>query len=173
MDEATSALDPRAERLVQDALNRVSADKTTLVIAHKLATVATADNIAVMTNGKVVEQGKHTELLERGGLYAAMVRAQDLGEQSAELEFPDEPEEDEKATLDRPLTLQRTQTTNESKDAEREIDHLAAGKVNYSLTKCVWILLKEHPDLYFWYLVTAFGGVIGGGKTRFQRVCED
>ena len=158
--------------MVQDALNRVSANKTTLVIAHKLATVMTADNIAVMTNGKVVEQGTHGELLERDGLYAAMVRAQDLGGESGEPDFRDGPEDDEKEALDRPLTLQRTQTETESKEVEREVDYLAAGKVEYSLTKCVWILLKEHPDLYFWYLVTAFGGVIGGGKITTCRVAR-
>ena len=68
-DEATSALDPRAEKVVQDALDRVSKDKTTLVIAHKLATIMSADNIAVMNSGKVVEQGTHHELLECDGLY--------------------------------------------------------------------------------------------------------
>ncbi|TKA76378.1 hypothetical protein B0A55_05265 [Friedmanniomyces simplex] len=170
LDEATSALDPRAERVVQDALHRVSANKTTLVIAHKLATVMTADNIAVMTNGKVVEQGTHSELLEREGLYAAMVRAQDLGGERGEPEFRDGPEDDEKETLDRTVSLQRTQSEGIPKDAEREVEYLSAGKVAYSLTKCVWILLKEHPDLYFWYLVTAFGGIIGGGTYPAQAI---
>ena len=124
----------------------------------------TADNIAVMANGKVVEQGTHGKLLERDGLYAAMVRAQDLGGESGEPDFRDGMEDDDTKALDRPLTLQKTQTKIESKNAELEIDYLAAGKVEYSLTKCVWILLKERPELYFWYLVTAFGGVIGGGK---------
>ncbi|KAK4890821.1 hypothetical protein LTR27_010522 [Elasticomyces elasticus] len=169
LDEATSALDPRAERVVQDALHRVSVNKTTLIIAHKLATVMLADNIAVMTNGKVVEQGTHSELIEREGLYSAMVRAQDLGGQSGEAKFRDEAE-DEKEALERRLTLQRTQTETQAKDVEAEVDHLSAGKLDYSLIKCVSILLKEHPDLYAWYLVTAIGGIIGGGTYPAQAI---
>jgi ATP-binding cassette subfamily B (MDR/TAP) protein 1 len=69
LDEATSALDPKAEKIVQQALDRVSKDRTTIVIAHKLSTVRTADNIAVMANGKVVEQGTHESLLELNRVY--------------------------------------------------------------------------------------------------------
>lgn len=71
--------DPQGERLVQDALDKVSANKTTLVIAHKLSTVKAAHNIVVMAHGRVVEQGTHAELLAMDGQYAASVRAQDLG----------------------------------------------------------------------------------------------
>jgi len=172
LDEATSALDPRAERVVQDALHRVSANKTTLIIAHKLATVMAADNIAVMTSGKVIEQGTHSELLEHDGLYAAMVRAQDLGAEAGEPEFREEPEEgdDVKEALDRPLTLQRTQSEALAKDSGREVEHLSAGTVGYSLGKCIWIMLKEHPDLYLWYLVIVFGGLIGGGTYPAQAI---
>jgi len=172
LDEATSALDPRAERVVQDALHRVSANKTTLIIAHKLATVMAADNIAVMTSGKVIEQGTHSELLEHDGLYAAMVRAQDLGAEAGEPEFREEPEEgdDVKEALDRPLTLQRTQSEALAKDSGREVEHLSAGTVGYSLGKCIWIMLKGHPDLYLWYLVIVFGGLIGGGTYPAQAI---
>jgi ATP-binding cassette subfamily B (MDR/TAP) protein 1 len=69
LDEATSALDPKAEKIVQQALDRVSKDRTTIVIAHKLSTVRTADNIVVMANGKVVEQGTHESLLELNRVY--------------------------------------------------------------------------------------------------------
>lgn len=172
LDEATSALDPRAERVVQDALERVSAQKTTLIIAHKLATVMKADNIAVMTSGKVVEQGSHSELLARDGLYAAMVRAQDLGGQTGEAEFQDGSEEQDgdKNTLDRPLTLQRTQTEGLPNDLQKEVEHLSAETVGYSLIKCIYLMLKEHPDLYLWYAVTAFGSIIGGGTYPAQAV---
>ena len=172
LDEATSALDPRAERVVQDALNRVSANKTTLIIAHKLATVMAADNIAVMTSGKVIEQGTHSELLERDGLYAAMVRAQDLGAEAGEPEFGEGSEngEDVEEAVDRPLTLEKTQSGAQVKGPEQEIEHLSAGTAGYSLVKCIWILLKEHPDLYLWYLVIAFGCLIGGGTYPAQAV---
>jgi ATP-binding cassette subfamily B protein len=76
LDEATSALDAESERLVQDALDRLMADRTTIVIAHRLATVRAADRIVVMDNGEIVEEGTHASLSARGGLYARLARLQ-------------------------------------------------------------------------------------------------
>lgn len=76
LDEATSSLDPENEALVQDAVGRLCAGKTVLVIAHRLRTVAGADNIVVLDRGSVVEQGTHAELMEAGGLYARLVHIQ-------------------------------------------------------------------------------------------------
>jgi ATP-binding cassette subfamily B protein len=76
LDEATSALDAESERLVQDALDRLMADRTTIVIAHRLATVRAADRIVVMDQGKIVEEGTHASLNARGGLYSRLARLQ-------------------------------------------------------------------------------------------------
>jgi ATP-binding cassette subfamily B protein len=76
LDEATSALDAENERLVQQALHVAMEGRTTLVIAHRLATVLEADRIVVMDAGRVVEQGRHAELLAKGGLYARLARLQ-------------------------------------------------------------------------------------------------
>jgi ATP-binding cassette subfamily B protein len=76
LDEATSALDAESERLVQDALDRLMADRTTIVIAHRLATVRAADRIVVMDDGRIVEEGTHATLNARGGLYARLARLQ-------------------------------------------------------------------------------------------------
>ena len=76
LDEATSALDSENERLVQRALQRAMVGRTTLVIAHRLATILEADRIVVMEAGRVVEEGKHSDLLARGGLYARLARLQ-------------------------------------------------------------------------------------------------
>ena len=76
LDEATSALDAENERLVQQALHEAMHGRTTLVIAHRLATVLEADRIVVMEAGRVVDEGRHGELLARGGLYARLARLQ-------------------------------------------------------------------------------------------------
>lgn len=76
LDEATSALDAEAEARVQSALQRLSEGRTTIVIAHRLATVRDADRIYVMENGQIAETGKHDELLARGGIYARLCKLQ-------------------------------------------------------------------------------------------------
>jgi len=72
LDEATSALDSHTEKEIQDALERVARERTSLVIAHRLSTVVHADNIIVLDEGAIVEQGTHLELLDKGGLYASL-----------------------------------------------------------------------------------------------------
>jgi len=76
LDEATSALDAENEMLVQEALDHVMLNRTTLVIAHRLATVLAADRILVMDGGQIVEQGRHADLVARDGLYARLARLQ-------------------------------------------------------------------------------------------------
>ncbi len=76
LDEATSALDAESERLVQDALERLMKDRTTLVIAHRLATVKQADRILVMEAGKIVEEGSHKSLVAKKGIYAGLAKLQ-------------------------------------------------------------------------------------------------
>ena len=69
LDEATSALDTESEKMVQEALDRAREGRTTIIIAHRLATVARADHIAVLRTGQVVEQGTHDQLLQQHGVY--------------------------------------------------------------------------------------------------------
>jgi ABC-type transport system involved in Fe-S cluster assembly fused permease/ATPase subunit len=84
LDEATSALDSHTERDIQDALDRVSKNRTTLVIAHRLSTIVGADEILVLDHGVIVERGKHTALLAKGGLYAGMWNRQREAEAARE-----------------------------------------------------------------------------------------
>src|ERR1700720_1785307 len=85
LDEATSALDSHTEKEIQDALERVSRNRTTLVIAHRLSTIIGADEIIVLDQGIIVERGTHQQLLVQGGLYASMWNRQREAEQAREL----------------------------------------------------------------------------------------
>ncbi|MEN9946325.1 MAG: lipid export permease/ATP-binding protein MsbA, partial [Pseudomonadota bacterium] len=76
LDEATSALDNQSEKLVQEALDRLMTNRTTLVIAHRLSTIQYADKIVVMQQGKIVETGQHDELLAQDGVYASLYNIQ-------------------------------------------------------------------------------------------------
>jgi len=76
LDEATSALDAESELAVQQALDRLMHKRTTLVIAHRLATVQKADRIVVVDQGRVVDIGRHADLVRRGGLYARLAELQ-------------------------------------------------------------------------------------------------
>ena len=78
LDEATSALDSESEKLVQDALINLMKNKTSIVIAHRLSTIQNADKIIVLDNGKIIEEGKHKELMSKKGTYNALVKMQSL-----------------------------------------------------------------------------------------------
>lgn len=81
LDEATSALDAESERIVQDALDKMMKGKTTVVVAHRLATIQNADMIAVIQDGAILEKGTHKELLAKGetGAYYSLVQLQNRG----------------------------------------------------------------------------------------------
>ena len=76
LDEATSALDTESEKLVQEALENMMKNRTSIVIAHRLSTIQNADIIVVMQRGEIVEQGTHQELLAKNGMYKRLVEMQ-------------------------------------------------------------------------------------------------
>jgi len=90
LDEATSSLDSESERLVQEALERLMRGRTTFVIAHRLSTIQRADRIVVLQGGRIVEQGRHTELLAREGLYRHLWSLQfaEIEDQGAPVSMP-------------------------------------------------------------------------------------
>ncbi|XP_065416520.1 ATP-binding cassette sub-family B member 6 isoform X1 [Chrysemys picta bellii] len=82
LDEATSALDTETERNIQGSLAKVCANRTTIVVAHRLSTIVNADQILVLKDGRIVERGRHEELLQKGGVYAGMWQQQQAGDAS-------------------------------------------------------------------------------------------
>jgi subfamily B ATP-binding cassette protein MsbA len=78
LDEATSSLDTESERLVQDAINNMMQNRTSIVIAHRLSTIRHADEIIVLQKGKIVERGNHDQLLEQNGFYRKLVDMQEV-----------------------------------------------------------------------------------------------
>lgn len=169
LDEATSALDPQAETIVQKALDRASEGRTTIVIAHKLATIRKADNIVVMSKGRIIEQGNHESLLADNNAYAKLVRIQSLpvreeiyteSTASADKESDAEAEEIAGGGLRNPLTRYPS-SVQEIMERKRDQD-------NYDLHKQLGIfavirrLVKETPGAS-WSYVFAVLGVLGGG----------
>jgi ABC-type multidrug transport system fused ATPase/permease subunit len=84
LDEATSSLDSESEALIRDGLRSLRRGRTTFVIAHRLSTIEKADRIVVLSNGRIVEAGPHSELLRQNGLYASLHRLQTEGREGHE-----------------------------------------------------------------------------------------
>lgn len=163
LDEATSALDPNSEKIVQQALDRVSKDRTTIVIAHKLSTIRNADNIAVMANGAVIEQGTHDDLLARNGAYSRLVRAQDLGSAAAQTE--DQEETKEEVTK---MELVRTQT--QASGLLTAGEERAKDGIHYNLIHCIWIIFREQENLNLWFFLLLLATLAGGATFPAQAV---
>lgn len=168
LDEATSALDPHAEQVVQQALDNVSQGRTTITIAHKLATIRNADNIVVMQQGRIIEQGTYDSLLALDGAFSRLVKAQDLApiddcsDTSADTDNTDEQDDTPvqlAKTLTRPLSITHTQT-------DRNVE-----RYNYDnwrhvgFLSTVWRLVLSAPELR-WYYVALISSCFAAGRLR-------
>ncbi|EIT80974.1 multidrug/pheromone exporter, ABC [Aspergillus oryzae 100-8] len=175
LDEATSALDPYAEGIVQKALENASKNRTTIVIAHKLATIRNADNIVVMSKGKIIEQGRHEELVSRNGIYATLVKAQDLAPANIENEdrlesskTSDRISEKENYHVGRIQSLARMRTpkTQQLAALSNPEDHDLYDKTD--IIRNIWKLLRGTRDIWLWFAVTIAtcigGAVINPGQ---------
>jgi ATP-binding cassette subfamily B (MDR/TAP) protein 1 len=163
LDEATSALDPHAEGIVQQALDSVSRNRTTIVIAHKLATIRNADNIVVMSSGKILEQGTHDSLVAQHGAYALLVEAQSLSTPQADdekSETPDSGSIKEEAEPMNALSRHATAETFQLKPPRDPEDYELVKKTNIIHT--VVKLMQWTPELKYWYLATFATCVLGG-----------
>jgi ATP-binding cassette, subfamily B (MDR/TAP), member 1 len=185
LDEATSALDTKSEGVVQAALDAAAQGRTTIVIAHRLSTIKTAENIVVMSEGRIVEQGSHDELLERRSAYYNLVNAQRIGDQSQR-----SAEEEEKAELveeeltrvytsrsrqvsvapeDEKLALGRTHT---SKSISSQILEKRKGEkgAHYSLWSLITFIASFNKKEWYLMAIGLFFSVISGGGQPTQGV---
>lgn len=160
LDEATSALDAHSEGIVQNALDRVSKSRTTIVIAHKLATVMKADNIIVLGQGEVLEQGTHQELLKKDGAYAKLVSAQNLngtrrGDDKEDL--TDTASEITDEVLGEPIEgkLVTTKSWTARQDDTSSFKELG-------LLAALWKLMLENKHLWRWYTAVGLFSIVGG-----------
>lgn len=178
LDEATSALDPHAESVVQQALDKASEGRTTIVIAHKLATIRKADNIVVMSKGRIIEQGTHESLLEDNGAYARLVKIQNLTVSSES--SSSETEVDDAATetdLDVTKTITRYETEVQHRmEVQKERDNYDNHK-QVGFLSVVFRLLCESPELswsYFLVLVGCLGatGLFPGQAILLAKVMD-
>jgi ABC-type multidrug transport system fused ATPase/permease subunit len=158
LDEATSSIDIRAERIVQKALDRVSRSRTTVTIAHRLATIKKADKIVVLRDGKVVEEGTHEQLLQIRGVYKALVQAQDIGAGAGDAEDLNI-EISDAVELG---TLAQTTTTGEKQvgAADRPADEK---KKSRGFFRSFGFLLYEQRSHWILYALTVMGAMGGGG----------
>ncbi|KAF2759747.1 multidrug resistance protein [Pseudovirgaria hyperparasitica] len=160
LDEATSALDPKAESVVQDALDNVSAQRTTLIIAHKLSTVRKADNIAVMSAGVIIEQGTHDQLLEiPDGAYARLVKAQDLGKKHDGGLITDD---EEIRRGEENMQLLRTKTTEVQVESFSDDPSTPKRSMGYGLLKCIYLIIKQQRSLWLLFFLVLIDGTLGG-----------
>ncbi|RMJ09640.1 hypothetical protein BHE90_008673 [Fusarium euwallaceae] len=173
LDEATSALDPYAESIVQQALDKASKGRTTIVIAHKLATIQKADNIVVMTNGRIVEQGTHESLLQTDGVYSRLVKIQDLAVDDDESASSTDETNVADNTREDTVKLSRTLTNH---DLDQQGTNAVQDRDNYALHKQWGIfqvlarLVRDTPELLWPYVFTVGGCILGGAMFPGQAI---
>ena len=173
LDEATSALDTKSEGVVQAALDVAAKGRTTVVIAHRLSTIKTADNIVVMSQGRIVEQGSHDELLSKKSAYYNLVEAQRISakneEQKAESHEVTNESDDEVASIlaEKTISRQRLERLTTTKSASSAV---LEGKVDYSANQySLWTLIKvvgnfNKQESWLMLLGLVFSIIAGAGN---------
>lgn len=167
LDEATSALDPNAERIVQKALSRVSQQRTTLVIAHRLSTIRDADSIVVLSNGQVVEQGTHDDLLALDSHYARLIRAQNLSVVGREIKAGISADENPDA-FDTEDEVRRVITAQTHK--YRDVEGQESKPKDRSILSSIFLVVKEQKALRLYIITSALCCTIAAATWPGQAV---
>lgn len=190
LDEATSALDTKSEGVVQAALDVAAQGRTTIVIAHRLSTIKTADNIVVMSEGRIVEQGTHDELLEKKTAYYNLVEAQRISAEKEDRDAEKNAELDEvEAHLEKTISSQHSKHYEVDPDDEKVRNNLDRTSTRKSVSSVaiqnnkrnqagskysLWTLIKvvgsfNKPEVYL-MLFGLFWSIIAGGGNPTQSV---
>lgn len=170
LDEATSSIDVRGEQMVQAALDKVSKNRTTIVIAHRLATVRKADNIIVLRKGKAVQQGTHDSLMtQEGGAYWALATAQQLTME------PEENPENSAQANDAEITEKKSMATIATDTTLVETVAAPDGtSTDQPATRGFWrsfvLLLCEQSHRRTWYTILLISALGGGGVSSSYRL---
>ncbi|KAF8852381.1 ABC transporter-like protein [Acephala macrosclerotiorum] len=170
LDEATSALDTKSEGVVQAALDKAAEGRTTIVIAHRLSTIKHADNIVVMSQGRIVEQGTHDVLIEKREAYYSLVEAQNIARKT-EQEREDGAAESEEEEDDDPndLMLGRTKST-QSASSRALKDKTEAKKKKYSLWTLIKLIASFNKAEWYWMVLGLTSSIIAGAVQPVQAV---
>ncbi|KAI0205276.1 ABC transporter-like protein [Astrocystis sublimbata] len=166
LDEATSSIDVRGEKVVQAALDRVSKNRTTIMIAHRLATVKKADNIVVLAKGKVVQWGTHDSLMAAiGGPYWLLTQSQELrmGDSNNADDASEVTEDDSRAI--ELMTLDKDNGGNIDNDSTTAEESPWIPK---GVFRSFGTLLLEQSDTLPWYLLMLYGAIIAGASPPVQ-----
>jgi ATP-binding cassette subfamily B (MDR/TAP) protein 1 len=170
LDEATSSIDVKSEQQVQMALDKVSQNRTTLVIAHRLATVRKADNIVVLKNGKVVQQGSHDELMkDEGGAYFGLVTAQQLSvEAETSAEKPELSSNSEGIKEKESMATITTETAEEGQGADSK--NPPEKPKAREFWRIFSLLIREQRHRKKWYTILLLSSLGGGGRFSLLRI---
>ncbi|KAM5453937.1 putative ABC-type xenobiotic transporter [Microsporum audouinii] len=167
LDEATAALDPASENIVQAALDLVCKNRTTVVVAHKLSTIKSADQIVVMDHGKIMQQGDHETLRQQDGIYKQMISNQDLDiddepgvdEESADVIIPAESE-----------TMSAVTPYQEKSEADIEKPNSSITPTSYSILQILSIIFSEQRKSRFHIIVGIIACFAAGAVYPVQAI---
>lgn len=157
LDEATSSIDVRGEKVVQAALNRVSRDRTTILIAHRLSTVRRAENIIVIQEGTNVEQGTHEELMTKGDVYKNLVNAQRLEPLEDFIE-----KEVEDILISHKEDIRPHEYSSDASGGEEKEPQVMGKSRTRGLIRSLGVVLYEHRTHWIIYVLTV-ASAIGAG----------